>query len=122
MERLKENNIYLGDAYELIKSVPDNSVDMILTSPPYDNMRAYDPMPFGKFQELAREMKRVMKDGSVLVWIVSDQTIGGGGIAHFVQTGDILSGDRHEGKRHNDLGKAEFQCRRRHSIPLSAGI
>lgn len=36
MEKLKENNIYLGDAYELIKSVPDKSVDLIITDPPYD--------------------------------------------------------------------------------------
>lgn len=30
------NNIYLGDAYELIKQVPDKSVDLIITDPPYD--------------------------------------------------------------------------------------
>ena len=33
---MKENNIYLGDAYELIKQVPDKSVDLIITDPPYD--------------------------------------------------------------------------------------
>ena len=29
------NNIYLGDCYELIKKLPDNSVDLIVTDPPY---------------------------------------------------------------------------------------
>lgn len=29
------NKIYLGDAYELIKQVPDKSVDLIVTDPPY---------------------------------------------------------------------------------------
>ena len=30
------NNIYLGSAYELIKELPDKSVDLIITDPPYD--------------------------------------------------------------------------------------
>ena len=33
---MKENNIYLGDAYELIKKIPDKSVDIIITDPPYE--------------------------------------------------------------------------------------
>lgn len=34
-ESLKINNIYLGDCYELIKRVPDKSIDLIITDPPY---------------------------------------------------------------------------------------
>lgn len=30
------NEIYLGDAYELIKQVPEKSVDLIVTDPPYE--------------------------------------------------------------------------------------
>jgi len=30
------NQIYLGDAYELIKQIPDHSIDLIVTDPPYD--------------------------------------------------------------------------------------
>lgn len=30
------NNIYLGDCYELIKQIPDKSVDLIITDPPYE--------------------------------------------------------------------------------------
>ena len=30
------NEIYLGDAYQLIKEIEDNSVDLIVTDPPYD--------------------------------------------------------------------------------------
>ena len=29
------NEIYLGDAYKLIKEIPDKSVDLIVTDPPY---------------------------------------------------------------------------------------
>lgn len=31
----KINKIYLGDAYKLIKNVPDKSIDLIVTDPPY---------------------------------------------------------------------------------------
>lgn len=34
--KIEPNNIYLGDAYKLIKDVPDKSVDLIITDPPYD--------------------------------------------------------------------------------------
>lgn len=34
--QFESNNIYLGNAYELIKSIPDKSIDIIYTDPPYD--------------------------------------------------------------------------------------
>ena len=34
--RFKENTIYLEDCYKAIKDIPDKSIDMILTDPPYD--------------------------------------------------------------------------------------
>jgi DNA modification methylase len=33
------NKIYLGDSLELIKELPDNSVDFVITSPPYSTMK-----------------------------------------------------------------------------------
>lgn len=30
------NKIYLGDCYELIKEIPDKSIDLIITDPPYE--------------------------------------------------------------------------------------
>lgn len=33
---IKPNNIYLGDCYELIKNIPDKSIDLIITDPPYE--------------------------------------------------------------------------------------
>ena len=38
---IKPNNIYLGNAYELIKEMQDKSVDLILTDPPYERARTY---------------------------------------------------------------------------------
>lgn len=36
MSTIENNKIYLGDAYKLIKELPDNSIDLIVTDPPYD--------------------------------------------------------------------------------------
>ena len=33
---IEPNNIYLGDSYDLIKLLPDKSVDLIITDPPYE--------------------------------------------------------------------------------------
>jgi site-specific DNA-methyltransferase (adenine-specific) len=56
--------------------VPDASIDFCLTSPPYDHLRKYHGYLF-RFEELAKELYRVMKPGGVVVWVVGDQTIKG---------------------------------------------
>ena len=74
------NTIIYGDCYEIIKQIPDNSIDMILTSPPYDNLRTYNGIcdwNFEKFKNIAKELYRILKEGGVVVWIVNDQTIDG---------------------------------------------
>ena len=70
-----------GDCLELMKDVPDQSVDLTVTSPPYDNLRTYngtlnDWTP-EKWQAIIRELFRVTKQGGVVVWIVGDATIKG---------------------------------------------
>lgn len=70
-----------GDCLEIMKTIPDNSVDLTVTSPPYDNLRVYngniEQWNFEKFKEIARELYRVTADGGVVVWIVADATIRG---------------------------------------------
>jgi DNA modification methylase len=68
--------LYHGSASEVLKSLPDNSIDMILTSPPYDNLRTYNGFVFD-FESIAKELFRVLKKGGVCVWIVGDATING---------------------------------------------
>lgn len=41
MSRLPRNHIIVGDALQRLRELPDNSVDMVLTSPPYYNLRNY---------------------------------------------------------------------------------
>lgn len=70
-----------GDCLELLKNIPDNTIDLTVTSPPYDNLRAYndniDQWCFEKFQKIARELYRATKEGGVVVWIVNDATMDG---------------------------------------------
>lgn len=35
------NKLYTGDSLELLKKMPDNSVDLIITSPPYSTLKKY---------------------------------------------------------------------------------
>lgn len=67
----------MGDCIELMKDLPDGSIDMVLTSPPYDNMQRYDDKSMFRFDDTAQELYRVIKSGGVLVWIVADQTKNG---------------------------------------------
>ena len=54
----------------------DNSVDLTVTSPPYDNIRDYNGFSFD-WKSTIQELYRITKNGGVVVWIVSDQTIDG---------------------------------------------
>jgi site-specific DNA-methyltransferase (adenine-specific) len=73
-------DLRLGDNKVLLKEIEDNSVDLVVTSPPYDNLRTYDDtLNWGweDFTQLADELYRVMRDGGVIVWVVGDATIDG---------------------------------------------
>jgi site-specific DNA-methyltransferase (adenine-specific) len=73
-------DLRLGDNKEILKSIEDNSVDLVVTSPPYDNLRTYkDTLQWGweDFTVVAEELYRVLKDGGVVVWVVGDATIDG---------------------------------------------
>ena len=74
-------NIHLGDCLEHLKMIPSNSVNLILTSPPYDDLRTYGgnmTWNLDVFKDIARELARVLKDGGVIVWNVCDRCIDGG--------------------------------------------
>lgn len=52
----------------------DETVDSIITSPPYDDLRTYKGYSF-PFESIAKELTRVLKPGGVIVWVVGDATI-----------------------------------------------
>ncbi len=68
------NTVIQGDCLEAMKTIPDKSIDMVLTSPPYDNLRDYKGYTFD-FENIANELYRIVKDGGVVVWVVGDSTV-----------------------------------------------
>jgi site-specific DNA-methyltransferase (adenine-specific) len=56
--------------------MPDNFIDLTVTSPPYDNLREYKGYSFD-FESIANGLFRVTKQGGVIVWVVGDATING---------------------------------------------
>lgn len=70
------NKIMTGDNVEIMKGMPENSVDLTVTSPPYDDLRTYNGYSFD-FEAVAQELYRVTKDGGVVVWVVGDSTVKG---------------------------------------------
>lgn len=73
---LELNKIHCMDCIEGLKLLDDNSIDLTVTSPPYDNLRTYKGYCFD-FENIARELYRVTKQGGVVVWVVGDATIDG---------------------------------------------
>lgn len=75
-----ENKIINADCIDILKELPDKCIDLVVTSPPYDNLRTYNgtlEWSFEIFQDIAKELARILKDGGVIVWIVADATING---------------------------------------------
>lgn len=70
------NKVIEGNCIEVMKSFKENSIDLTVTSPPYDNLRTYKGYVF-PFEEIAQELFRITKEGGVVVWVVGDATIDG---------------------------------------------
>jgi len=74
-------DLYMGDCFEVMKNISDDSVDLTVTSPPYDNLRTYNgnisQWCFAKFQGIVKELYRVTKQGGVAVWVVGYVTVKG---------------------------------------------
>ena len=79
--QIELDNIYNMDCLEGMKQMEAESVDLTVTSPPYDNLRSYggigDDWNFYKFKAIATELVRITKPGGVIVWVVADATIDG---------------------------------------------
>lgn len=65
-----------NDNVKAMRKMNAESVDLTVTSPPYDDLRAYEGYSFD-FENVARELYRVTKPGGVVVWIVGDATVKG---------------------------------------------
>ena len=70
------NKNYNESNLETMAKMPDCFVDLTVTSPPYDGLRTYNDFSF-PFEEIAKELYRITKQGGVVVWIVNDSTKNG---------------------------------------------
>jgi site-specific DNA-methyltransferase (adenine-specific) len=75
--KLMMTNLFCGDNVEVLRrEVADNSIQLTVTSPPYDNLRKYNGFTWD-FEGVASELYRVTKPGGVVVWVVADATVNG---------------------------------------------
>jgi site-specific DNA-methyltransferase (adenine-specific) len=78
MEINKTHNINCIDG---MNQMDAESVDLVVTSPPYDDLRTYNDSSkwdFNVFKDVAHAITRVLKPGGVIMWNVNDATINGG--------------------------------------------
>ena len=71
------DTIILGDNCEVMRQMPSESIDLVVTSPPYDDLRTYGGHSWD-FYGVAWNLSRLLKPGGVIVWVVNDETKDGG--------------------------------------------
>ena len=75
------NKIYNEDCLEGMRKLDDNSIDLTVTSPPYDNLRSYNGnneyWSENVWKSVIEELYRVTAEGGVVVWVVGDSTVKG---------------------------------------------
>tara|TARA_R110002167_G_C12523587_1_gene638433 strand:+ start:60 stop:929 length:870 start_codon:yes stop_codon:yes gene_type:complete len=73
IEAIELNEVRNENCLDTMKLMNDNFIDLTVTSPPYDDLRAYNGYSFD-FESIAKELYRVTKQGGVVVWVVGDAT------------------------------------------------
>jgi site-specific DNA-methyltransferase (adenine-specific) len=81
---IESNKIYNESCLETMSKMDNESIDLVLTSPPYDDLRTYNKFVTGNktefngysfpFEDIAKELYRITKPGGVVVWVVGDAT------------------------------------------------
>ena len=68
--------LHVANCVDFMAGMQPESVDLTITSPPYDNLRAYNGYEFD-FEAIAKGLFRITKQGGVVVWVVNDGTVDG---------------------------------------------
>ena len=79
---VEESDIHVAECTAYMATMSANAVDMVVTSPPYDNLRDYEGFSFD-CTEVAKGLYRVVKEGGVVVWVVGDRINGGRSLTSF---------------------------------------
>ena len=69
---IKLNEIYCSNCVPFMETLPDNCIDLTVTSPPYDNLRDYNGYSFN-YENIAKQLFRITKLGGIVVWVVGDK-------------------------------------------------
>ena len=75
---LETNKVHLMSNIDGMAQMDAESVDLVVTSPPYDNLRTYNDSSswdFETFKQVADGLMRVLKPGGVIAWNVADAVI-----------------------------------------------
>jgi len=73
---MEYNKIICGDNLDILSTYDENTFDLTVFSPPYDNLRDYNGYSFD-MHKLGKELFRVTKDGGIVVMVIQDQTLDG---------------------------------------------
>jgi len=68
------NKTYNENCLDTMKIMPDEFIDLTVTSPPYDDVRMYKGFTL-PIEDIAKELYRVTKTGGIVVWVVNDKTV-----------------------------------------------
>lgn len=110
------DKIVLGDCLQTLKEMPDSSVDLIVTSPPYADQRknTYGGIHPDKYVEwfspISLELKRVLKSDGSFVLNIKEKAVEGERHSYVLEL--IL-----EMKRQNWLWTEEYIWHKRNSAP-----
>lgn len=66
MSKIEQNSVIQGDCLEVMKDIPDNSIDLILTDPPYLYLKHKLDRPFDE-KVFFDQAKRVLKKDGMIV-------------------------------------------------------
>ena len=67
------NEIVTSDNISYLKTLPDEYIDLVVTSPPYDALRDYNGYELD-LHGLGEQLLRVLKDGGICVMVIQDST------------------------------------------------
>ena len=79
VKKKSTGKILCGASQTVMATLKEESVDLTVTSPPYDNIRDYKGYCFEEqdFKEIVKQLYRVTKKGGIVVWVVGDATMKG---------------------------------------------
>ena len=76
MQQINTGRIYNENCIETLRRMPDDFLDMTMTSPPYDDLRSYNGYEL-PVKSITRLLYARTKPGGVVIWVVADRTVDG---------------------------------------------